>query len=307
MTGAPPASPAGPAAGDPAPGDPAPGGATLADVCVVACAEAWRGDGAILASPMGLIPTLGARLAQLTFEPDLLLTDGEAYLLAPGGPGASGGPGAPGGTGAPGSSGGTGASGGERVTEGWLPYRSVFTMVAAGRRHVMMGASQLDRYGNQNISCIGDWARPKAQLLGVRGAPGNTINHPVSYWVPRHSPRVLVERVDLVCGLGYDRAAALGPPGNRFHEVRLVVTNLAVLDFRTPDRAMRLRSVHPGVAVDDALAATGFPLAVPDQVPRTRWPTPGELALLKEIDPAGRREQELRPGSISGNVKGTPK
>ena len=55
-----------------------------AEVCVVACAEAWRGDGAILASPMGLIPTLGARLAQLTFAPGLLLTDGEAHLLAPG-------------------------------------------------------------------------------------------------------------------------------------------------------------------------------------------------------------------------------
>ena len=49
----------------------------------MACAEAWRGDGAILASPMGLIPTLGAKLAQLTFAPDLLLTDGEAALLAP--------------------------------------------------------------------------------------------------------------------------------------------------------------------------------------------------------------------------------
>ena len=49
---------------------------------MVACAEAWRGDGAILASPMGLIPALGARLAQLTFAPDLLLTDGEACILA---------------------------------------------------------------------------------------------------------------------------------------------------------------------------------------------------------------------------------
>jgi len=57
------------------------GAPTRAEVCVVACAEAWRGDGAILASPMGLIPSLGARLARLTFAPDLLLTDGEAYLL----------------------------------------------------------------------------------------------------------------------------------------------------------------------------------------------------------------------------------
>src|SRR5215467_122161 len=123
--------------------------ATRAEVCVVACAEAWRGDGSILASPMGVTPTLGAKLAQLTFSPGLLVTDGEATLLAPDDTGTT--------------------------AEGWLPYRTVFTMVAAGLRHVMMGAAQLDRFGNQNISCIGDWSRPKAQLLGVRGAPGNSI------------------------------------------------------------------------------------------------------------------------------------
>jgi acyl CoA:acetate/3-ketoacid CoA transferase beta subunit len=237
---------------------------------VVACAEAWRGDGAILASPMGLIPTLAARLAQLTFAPGLLLTDGEAHLLAP-----------------------DGADGG-RVTEGWLPYRSVFTMVAAGRRHVMMGAAQIDRFGNQNISCIGDWSRPKAQLLGVRGAPGNTINHPVSYWVPRHSRRVFAARVDMVSGVGYDRAAALGPYAARFHELRVVVTNLAVLDFQTAEHTMRLRSVHPGVTAGDVTAATGFPLVIPGDVPVTRLPTGPELALIRgQLDPPGRREKEL--------------
>jgi acyl CoA:acetate/3-ketoacid CoA transferase beta subunit len=225
-----------------------------AEVCVVACAEAWRGDGAILASPMGLIPSLGARLAQATFSPDLLLTDGEAYLLS-----------------------------GDEI-EGWLPYRAVFDLVASGRRHVMMGASQLDRYGNQNISCVGDWARPKAQLLGVRGAPGNTVNHPVSYWVPRHSPRVFVERVDLVCGVGNDR------DGGRFHELRVVVTDLAVLDFATPDGALRLRSVHPGVTVEEVVDATGFPLVVDDPVV-TRAPTAEELRLIRDVlDPQGRRE-----------------
>jgi len=230
---------------------------TRAEVCVVACAEAWRGDGAILASPMGLIPTLGARLARLTFEPELLLTDGEAYLVDAAG-----------------------------AVEGWLPYAKVFTMLAAGRRHVMMGAAQIDRYGNQNISVIGPWKRPKAQLLGVRGAPGNTVNHPVSYWVPRHSPRVFVDRVDMVCGVGYDRGA---------HELRVVVTDLAVLDFGTRERVMRVRSVHPGVAVDDVVAATGFPLAIPDPVPVTRWPVAGELNLVRtRLDPAGAREAELR-------------
>jgi acyl CoA:acetate/3-ketoacid CoA transferase beta subunit len=159
-------------------------------------------------------------------------------------------------------------------------------MLAAGRRHVMMGAAQIDRAGNQNISVIGSWKRPKAQLLGVRGAPGNTVNHPVSYWIPRHSPRVFVDRVDMVCGVGYDRGA---------HELRVVVTNLGVLDFGTPERTMRLRSVHPGVEVDDVVAATGFPLAVPDQVAVTRWPTDEELGLIRvRLDPDGAREAELR-------------
>jgi acyl CoA:acetate/3-ketoacid CoA transferase beta subunit len=236
--------------------------ATRAEVCIVACAEAWRGDGAILASPMGLIPVLGARLARLTFEPDLLLTDGEAYLVDAGG-----------------------------EIEGWMPYREVFTMLAAGRRHVMMGAAQIDRHGNQNISAIGDWKRPRAQLLGVRGAPGNTVNHPVSYWVPKHSPRVFVPRVDMVSGVGYDRGA---------RELRVVVTNLAVLDFGwldvegTAERVMRLRSVHPGVEVAEVTAATGFPLAVPDEVPVTRTPTEEELGLIRgRLDPAGAREREL--------------
>ncbi|MGO8891805.1 MAG: CoA-transferase subunit beta [Streptosporangiaceae bacterium] len=229
---------------------------TRAEVCVVACAEAWRGDGAILASPMGVIPSLGARLARLTFAPDLLLTDGDAYLLDADG-----------------------------QVEGWLPYAKVFTMLAAGRRHVMMGAAQIDRYGNQNISCIGDWKRPKAQLLGVRGAPGNTVNHPVSYWIPRHSPRVFTSAVDMVCGVGYDRGAC---------ELRVVVTNLAVLDFGTAERTMRLRSVHPGVQVGDVLAATGFPLVVPDQVPVTRAPTAAELDLIRtRLDPGGAREREI--------------
>jgi acyl CoA:acetate/3-ketoacid CoA transferase beta subunit len=238
---------------------------TLAEICVAACAEAWRGDGAVLASPAGLIPTLAAKLAQRVIEPDLMVTDGEAGLLAP-------------------------ADGGN-VTEGWLPYRQVFTSVASGRRHMMMGAAQLDRYGNQNISCIGDWARPKAQLLGVRGAPGNTMNHPVSYWVPRHSRRVFVPQVDMVSGIGYDRAAQVGA---RYHELRIVVSNLGVLDFSGPDHAMALRSVHPGVTVDDVTAATGFPLAVTGQVPETRLPTAAELTLIRDVlDPAGLRAREL--------------
>jgi acyl CoA:acetate/3-ketoacid CoA transferase beta subunit len=156
-----------------------------------------------------------------------------------------------------------------------------------------MGGSQIDAHGNHNFAAIGDMHKPKAQLLGFRGAPGNTVNNVTSYWVPNHNPRVFVEAVDVVTGVGYDRAAAAGAAATRHHGLRRVVTNLCVLDFETPDHRMRLRSVHPGVNVDDVVAATGFELAVPDGVQPSRLPTDDELALLERIDPDGARFAEV--------------
>ncbi len=250
-------------------------GVTRAEFCVVACADAWRNAGEIMVSPFGTIPALGARLAKRTFAPDLVLTDGEAALMV----------------GAPPIA----ARPGELVREAAMPYRSVFDVVWSGRRHIMMMASQIDRAGNQNISAVGPHDKPKVQLVGVRGAPGNSVNHPTSYWVPDHTVRTFVEQVDVVCGVGYARAIAAGPGATRFHDVRRVVSNLGVFDFETRDRTMRLQSHHPGVSVDDIVAATGFALTIPPEVRETRLPTPEELALIREVlDPGSARDREVR-------------
>ena len=237
--------------------------ATLAEYCAVACAEAFRGDGEVLASAFGYIPTLGARLARATFEPDLLLSDGEAYLVAND----------------------LALGGSDKVIEGWIPFRSVFDLVWSGRRHVMMGATQLDRFGNQNISALGQHEKPKVQLIGSRGAPGNTVNHATSYWVPNHSPRVFVEAVDFISGVGTKNGAA---------DIKRIVTNLCSIDFVTADRSARLRSVHPFHSVDDVISNTGFDLVV-ENVTESRAPTDEELKLIREVlDPGGLRDTEIK-------------
>lgn len=247
---------------------------TRADVCVVALAECFRGDGEIVANPIGTIPMIAGRLARATFAPELMATDGEAALIA--------------------NDEAFSWPEGRRV-EYYNPYRSMFDVVWSGRRHVVMGATQIDPFGNQNFAAIGpDYSAPKTQLIGFRGAPGNTINHATSYWVSNHSPRVFVEKVDVVTGVGWDRAAAAGPAALEFFDLRRVVSNLAVLDFGGPDHRMRLVSVHPGVSVEDVVAATGFPLTVPSSVPETRTPTEEELQLISEvIDPTDQRHVEL--------------
>jgi acyl CoA:acetate/3-ketoacid CoA transferase beta subunit len=244
-----------------------------ADYCVIGVAECFRGDGEIMANPIGTIPAIGGRVARESFEPDLVMTDGEALLVANS---------VPVGVGAP-----------EKTIEAWNPYRSMFDVVWSGRRHVMMGASQMDCYGNQNFAFIGDPKQPKVQLLGMRGAPGNTVQNITSYWIPAHTPKVFVEKVDVVSGIGYDRAAQLGDWVRDHHELRHVVTNLGVLDFGGPDHALRLRSVHPGVTVDDIVGATGFELVVDGDVPETRAPTDAEMEVIERLDPKGMRKAEV--------------
>jgi len=242
-----------------------------AEACVVACAELFRDAGEIMVSPMSTIAAIGARLARLTFAPDILLTDGEALLLAD-----------------------TPALGGSGAIEGWMPFGRVFETLAWGRRHVVMGANQIDRYGNQNLSAFGPLQHPTRQMFGVRGAPGNTVNHATSYWVGNHSRRVFCDAVDVVSGIGYDKVDG-DNPAFRFVDVRGVVTNLGVFDFGGPAHQMRAVSLHPGVSPDDVSEATSFEVYGLWEAGPTRPATPEELRLIRDvIDPKGLRDKEVR-------------
>ncbi|MGW5754811.1 CoA-transferase subunit beta [Nocardia rhamnosiphila] len=243
---------------------------TRAEVCAVACAEIFRDAGEIFASPMSPMAQLGARLAKLTFEPDLLISDGEAFFLAE-----------------------TPPIGGKAPVEGWIPFRKVFDVLASGRRHVVMGANQIDRYGNQNLSAFGPLQQPTRQMFGVRGAPGNTINHPTSYWVGRHTRRVFGEKVDIVAGVGYDKVDPENP-AFRFHHIHRVVSNLGVFDFNGPDHTMRALSLHPGVTAGEVAENTSFEIADLGTAEESRLPTTEELRIIREVlDPKKVRDREV--------------
>ncbi|MEN0138210.1 MAG: cholesterol ring-cleaving hydrolase subunit IpdB [Rhodococcus sp. (in: high G+C Gram-positive bacteria)] len=243
---------------------------TRAEYCAIACAEIFSGAGEIMASPMATLPLIGARLARLTTEPDLLITDGEALIFAD-----------------------TPAVGAKAPIEGWMPFRKVFDVVASGRRHVVMGANQIDRHGNQNLSAFGPLQQPTRQMFGVRGAPGNTINHPTSYWVGKHSSRVFCDQVDIVSGVGYDQIDPENP-AYRFHHLHRVVSNLGVFDFGGPGHTFRALSLHPGVTAEQVAENTSFEVAELADAPVTREPSEEELRLIREVlDPRSLRDREV--------------
>ena len=138
---------------------------TLAELLIVAAAEAWRGNGEVLASGIGVVPRLAASLAKLTHSPELMMTDAEAYLVEEPVP--------------------LGPRGDYRPKHsGYMSFARVFDCVWGGKRHVMIGPIQIDRFGQTNLSGIGEVRKPKVQMLGMRGLPGNSISHPSSMFVP---------------------------------------------------------------------------------------------------------------------------
>ncbi|WP_051267550.1 CoA-transferase subunit beta [Nakamurella lactea] len=159
-----------------------------------------------------------------------------------------------------------------------------------------VGAAQIDAHGNTNLSVIGDFHHPRARLPGTAGlADMSALDKRLIYWVPDHSRRTLVERVDFRSGAGYldgdgerERLGIGGGP-------ELVVTNLAVFDFTPISQRLRLRSVHHGIDLETVLAATGFEPVVDGPVGITPPPSVREVTLLRTVvDPQGLRSRGVR-------------
>ena len=173
----------------------------------------------------------------------------------------------------------------------YFGLHEAFDLAQRGELDVMfLGAAQVDYYGNTNLSIIGDVERPKVQLPGgAASAFLMPITPKVVVWVTRHSNRVFVEEVDFVTGQGYNHRAE----EYKANEI-VVISNLGVMNFKNPERAMQIQNYHPGHTVDEIKENTGFDLRVASDVAETPAPTKDIIELIAEIDRDGVRNSEFR-------------
>jgi glutaconate CoA-transferase subunit B len=152
-----------------------------------------------------------------------------------------------------------------------------------------LGAAQIDRFANINTTVIGgDYANPKVRLPGAGGAPEIAASCGEVVVIVRQSPRSFVEQVDFVTSVGYGHG-----PGDRERlglrgrgPVR-VITDLGVLEPDPESLELTLTTVHPGVDADQAREATGWELAVADDLQVSEEPTAEELDALRELQRSG--------------------
>jgi glutaconate CoA-transferase subunit B len=149
----------------------------------------------------------------------------------------------------------------------------------------ILGALQADRFGNINTVCIGEHTRPRLRGPGTVGISALCgLSRRFYIMMTRHDRGAFVPKVDFICGAGHldggtsrtDRGLPAGGP-------KLVVTPLGVFDFEPQSKAMRIRTLHEGVTLEEARDNTGFDLAAPDTVARTAPPTAEELFLLRRL------------------------
>ncbi len=255
---------------------------SLAELCIAAGADIFRDETPeVFATVIGLVPRLAGSLAKTTFLPGLMMSDGEFYFAAEPVPVGK-------------------RNGYVPKKEGRIGYERVFDLIPKGNRHAFVGPVQVDKYGQMNLSCIGDYTAPKVTMLGVRGLPGNTVNNRTSMFFGNHSQRAFVEgEVDMVSGAGYNPARYPNGIYPKGLDHRRIVTNLCVLDFEGDNHAIRVRSLHPGVSFDEVQDNTGFELVRPDNIPETAAPTAKQLAIIAKLDP-----HNLRAAIFKDNPSG---
>ena len=241
------------------------------------------GDGVVVMGSFTPLAYAAYMLAKLTHAPDAYLVGFDAVGMAP----------------IPLSFTGAEAAAYKGAVARWSMLNEINSIHLSNHGGVeAVSSAQFDGSGAINLSTIGPFESPKVRLPGGAGAAEviKMYRKMVAYF-PNHNPRTLVERVEFVTGTRWKVGRAAREAAHLQPGPIVVVTNLAVLVKDEDDRPFRIESVHPGVAAGDVVAATGFALEVPLEVPTTAEPSAAQLALLRErIDPLGTVRIDFVPG-----------
>lgn len=159
-------------------------------------------------------------------------------------------------------------------------------------------AAQVDRFGNLNIGRIGTKDNMKVRLPGCLAQTDHGAYAKRIFVTVRHNKRTLVEHVDFISCAGNENRKGLPGGGPA-----LVLTDKAVMDFDESTGRMRLKSVHPGITVEDVIENTGFELVFPEHIPETEPPAPEDLEMIRNIIDPKRKFLEARITQVVESLK----
>ena len=181
-----------------------------------------------------------------------------------------------------------------------VPLPEIFSyFLQAGRVDVgFLGAAQIDRYGNLNSTVIGPYDAPTTRLPGAGGATEIAAHARQTFVMIKATPRSLVSRLDFRTSAGFlDGHGARSRTTMRGAGPSTVITDFGLLTPAPDSEELQLTALFPGVTVDEARAAVGWPLEVAATIASIAAPNAPELETLRALH-ARTREAHARPVRI---------
>lgn len=155
----------------------------------------------------------------------------------------------------------------------------------AGRVDVgFLGAAQLDRFGNINTTVVGDYQHPKVRLPGAGGAPEIAASAKQTFIILRQNTRAFVQELDFRTSVGHaEGGQSRSTLGMRGAGPTVVITDIGIMRPDPDTGEFVLTELHPGRTVEEAVAATGWPLRIAEPLGCTEPPTSEELVALRAL------------------------
>jgi len=186
-----------------------------------------------------------------------------------------------------------------------LNIEELFDLAASGRMgRMFLSGLQIDRWGNMNVTRLGDAGHLRLKLPGGGGGCNlsSDADH-ITIWTAAHrSPPDqygrrrfrLVERCDFVTSVGHRTTD--GKPRSelpyRGKGPDCIVTDLGLFDFDATGQA-RLKAVYPDTSAALVAENTGFDFPVADDLAMVPMPEPDMIELIRRLDPMQIHRREL--------------
>ncbi|KKM09076.1 hypothetical protein SY88_20630 [Clostridiales bacterium PH28_bin88] len=158
-----------------------------------------------------------------------------------------------------------------------------------------LGGAQVDKYGNLNSTCVGDYFHPHKRFEGSGGAADFAAMANRTIIIMSHEKRRFVDEVDFITSPGW--RCSKFPDNKKVFREELglwggpvaVVSTMGIMKFHPETRVMYVDAYFDdlGVTLEEIKENTGFDIYTSKAVPCTP-PTYAELELLRtRIDPEG--------------------
>ena len=181
---------------------------------------------------------------------------------------------------------------------------TTFTMTYRGFVDIcFLGVGQIDKYGNLNTTCIGDYYKPDLRLPGSGGA-ADFISYSKRAVLTMRGGE-FVQKLDYLTSPGYldggdarDRCG-LFPAGSGPSRL---ITQKGIFEFDPATKEMVLTEIHPRNTVEDIQKDIPWELKISENLAETNRPGDEEIDFIRQFAPAAVMGRALSTETALANL-----